>query len=102
MNLVLISIIACSGLMVTFFLIYRNELVFKNHCIIIDAITCYRLSHLLSSDINKVCFEDMESYSTTLLRLTDFGYTNILPKDKYELVKPYIGEESNDSQNAKM
>lgn len=93
MDLFLISIIVYLYVMMVFFAIYRNNMVFKNRGIIIDAITCYRLSHLLSSDINKVCFEDMESYYTTLLRLTDFGYENILPKDKFELIRPYIVEE---------
>lgn len=91
MNSFLLIMIVCISVAIEIFVVYRNDLTFKNRNIIIDAITRYRLSHILSSEMSEVCFEDMENYSTTLLRLTDFGYTNILPKDKYELVKPYIG-----------
>jgi hypothetical protein len=40
----------------------------------------------------KVNYDDMESYDETLFRLFDFGYKNILPKEKYDIIKPYINK----------
>ncbi len=34
----------------------------------------------------------MEGYDKTLWRWWDWGYKNILPKEDYELIKPYIQE----------
>lgn len=39
---------------------------------------------------SQVEYADMESYTKTLLRIWDWGYTNILPNDKFELIKEYI------------
>lgn len=59
---------------------------------IINAICDY---HVDLIDNNALCnsqveYADMESYNKTLFRLWDWSYTNILPKDKFELIKPYI------------
>ena len=32
----------------------------------------------------------MEDFDTTLFRITDWGYKNILPKEYIEVIKPYI------------
>lgn len=32
----------------------------------------------------------MEDFYTTLFRITDWGYKNILPKEYFEVIKPYI------------
>lgn len=34
----------------------------------------------------------MEQYEVTLFRLWDWGCTRIVPKDVYEVIKPYIGQ----------
>ena len=34
----------------------------------------------------------MEDFDKTLFRLWDWGYKNILPKEDFELIKPYIEE----------
>lgn len=34
----------------------------------------------------------IEDYSSTLYRLWDWGYTRILPPEKFELIKDYIKE----------
>ena len=34
----------------------------------------------------------MEDFYSTLFRLWDWGYKNILPKEDFELIKPYIEE----------
>lgn len=35
-------------------------------------------------------FQDMEPYYSTLFRLWDWGYTQILPAEKYKAIEPYI------------
>ena len=41
-------------------------------------------------DLHFVEYKDMEDYMTTFWRLWDWEYTRILPKDKFEIIKPYI------------
>ena len=41
-------------------------------------------------DDKNVSYDDMESDNKTLLRLWDWGYTRILPPEKFELIKPFI------------
>ena len=44
-------------------------------------------------DGEKIDYGDMNGYCKTLFRFWDWGYKNILPKDKYELIKKYIHKE---------
>lgn len=37
-----------------------------------------------------VTYDDMESFDDTDKRWWDWGYTRILPPDKFEIIKPYI------------
>lgn len=75
------------------FLLFRTNVVYKNHMIINDAIFNYQMNKLHSTedilhpDIN---YEDMESFEATLFRLWDFGYKNILPPEKFEKIEPFI------------
>lgn len=41
----------------------------------------------------------MEAYDKTLWRLWDFGCKNILPKEDFELIKPYIKKRRNKNEN---
>ena len=73
----------------------KNENACKNHCIIIDVILEHHIRVLNSSDMLRhfeVDYNDAEPYGKTLFRLYDWGYTRILPKEKYEIIKPYIKE----------
>lgn len=73
----------------------KNENACKNRCIIIDAIFEYHIRVLNSFDTLRhfeVDYNDAEPYDKTLFRLYDWGYTRILPKEKYEIIKPYIKE----------
>lgn len=74
------------------YILFRNECVFKNHMILSDAIHMYHRDMIIQGEfVNfKVDYDDMESYDETLFRLFDFGYKNILPKEKYDIIKPYI------------
>lgn len=37
-----------------------------------------------------VTYADMESYLRTIIRFWDWGYTRILPPDKFEKIRPYL------------
>lgn len=38
----------------------------------------------------EVGYMDMESYLRTIIRFWDWGYTRILPPDKFEKIRPYL------------
>lgn len=71
-------------------LAFKNEATFRQHSIIGHAIHMYQLSCVWSRVEIEVDYCDMESYERTLLRLWDWGYTRILPSDKFEIIKAYI------------
>lgn len=78
----------------TFFMLHKNDVTCRNQLIITGAIYRYRMHTLeQGSHIFLVGYSDMESYESTLWRLWDFGYENILPKHLYEVIRPFIEEE---------
>lgn len=85
--ILLITLIFCLYLMV------RLPVVSQYHDVIIEAIYQYRI-HCIEehkiSELDNVKHSDMEDISKTLFRFWDWDYTRILPKDKFEMIKPYI------------
>ena len=82
-------IIAIFGLAVI--LAIKNYVTYKNRVKIIYAIRDYLLrDDNYDIDAVEVSFNDMEEYNRTFLRLWDWGYKHILPKEKYEVIKRYI------------
>lgn len=69
----------------------KSENAYKNRDIIIEAIYKYRIMMITSNRRrDEIDYSDMESYDDTLYRWLDWGYENILPPDKFEIIKPYI------------
>ena len=62
------------------------------HTTIDNAIYFYRIRCIDSDETAFVDFEDTEAFEQTLFRLYDWGYKRILPKEKFEIIKPYIIE----------
>lgn len=65
----------------------------RNHVLIATAIFLYREDRFGQKDfghVDDVRFEDLEEFEKTVFRMTDWGYKRILPKEKYELVKPFL------------
>lgn len=56
---------------------------------IINAIYSYQLETVFYD----VSYRDMEPFDKTCKRFWDWGYTRILPKEKFEIIKPYITKE---------
>ena len=86
-TIVLISLIVLT-LLIGAFLIIKNENTFAQQVKIINAIYAYHIEH----GYTDVYYSDMEPYESTMRRLWDWGCTRILPKEKYELIRPYIKE----------
>ena len=87
---ILLSICTANLIFLVFFWV-KNEVTFKNREKILDAIYDYcedtcDFGHVI------LMIDNMESYDETLWRLRDFGCENILPRDDYKLIKPYIRE----------
>ena len=73
--------------------IAKNINTFNCHDKIGKAIKKYKIVCIQNHDweaLHFVEYKDMEYYMKTLCRLWDWGYTRILPKDKFEIIKPYI------------
>lgn len=72
-------------------LLIKNEITFRNRCIIISSILAYQHDAIKHEEFSfDISGTDMEDYNKTLYRLWDWGYKRILPKEKYEIVKRYI------------
>lgn len=70
----------------------KNDITFKHHMRILNAICAYRMDCISNKVDALVDFSDVEDYDKTLLRVWDWSMKRILPKDKYEIIKPYIGK----------
>ena len=80
-------------------MLVKNDVTYRNHAIITDAIFKYRMDAIDKAVKNgtildgvkyEVGYDDMLDYNSTLMRIFDWGYENILPNDKFEIIKPYI------------
>lgn len=75
------------------YIFIKNENTYRQHAKIDNAILRYQLCCIKKKVKPLVNYSDVERYAVTLRRLWDWGYTNILPKEKFELIKPFIKEE---------
>lgn len=69
----------------------KNDVTYTNRIIISTAIFKYTMSliekHIYECEVN---YEDMEPYDKTFNRFWDWGYKRILPKEKFEIIEPFI------------
>ena len=104
--LVLIALCGIVGLL-------KNRNTFKNHSKISNAIYAY-IDHESDRAYKeavcdkkdfyecykpKVYFDDMEDYNVTYQRWWDWGYTRILPPDKFEIIKPFLDGNYNNTKS---
>lgn len=83
-------VVCCIILLFGVFLLIKNEITLRNRIKINEAIYDYLCACAVFDPDSAVDFTDTEHYMRTLFRLWDFGYKRILPKDKFEVIKPYI------------
>lgn len=79
-------------IMLVFFIVMliKNDITYRNHKIIMEAIYKYHVDCYYSDCGETVKYDEMKSYAKTLWCLWDWGYKRILPKEKFELIKPFI------------
>lgn len=92
-EIVYISFLVLIGCFFVYIMIKNNN-TFKQSTLIDEAIFLYHMEQIKAHDFDEkaweVTYDDEEEYNKTLWRLWDWGYTRILPPDKYEFLKPYI------------
>lgn len=81
--------VAFSILLYNVLLVFKVNNAYKNQTKILDAIDRYADE---TKDFGKaLCLlNNAEELDETIWRLTDWGYKNILPKEDFELIEPYI------------
>ena len=73
--------------------IIKNIVTYNRHEKIRNAIYRYKIDCIRNhryGDLHSIEYINMESYGKTFFRLWDWGYTRILPRDKFEIIKPYM------------
>ena len=73
------------------FILIKNVNAYCNGIKIINGIYLYiEDCHMNNKIVPAVHYDDMEGHVKTLFRLWDWSYKRILPKEKFEIIKPYI------------
>lgn len=91
--LICMAIMCLMGGVFVIVLMFKNDNTCKNRLKILEAIYEYQITYINNNTAIgglKVIANDIEDYDKTFWRLWDWGYTRILPKDKFEIIKPYI------------
>lgn len=71
-------------------LLMKSENAYRNQMKILDAIYDYASECIWTHKPILVVFDEMEPLERTLFRFWDWGYTRILPAEKFEIIQPYI------------
>lgn len=90
--IILLAILVLS-ILICFIALIKNDVTYKQRTYIIAAIYLYSRDKIHKNEPREVSYDDMESYDATFYRWWDWGYTHILPKDKFEIVKSYLDVE---------
>lgn len=88
-----IALIICAAIFAAALVaLIKTENALKNQNAIIDALYAHNIAAVRRGDHDAwIPWSHLESYSATMLRFWDWGYTRLLPPEDFEKVKPYIG-----------
>lgn len=76
-------------------LYFKNNNTYKNHIILLNAIAEHNRAAILEDQCDKcISYECIESYIKTLFNLFDWGYKNLVLRDVYKRIEPFIDEEN--------
>lgn len=76
-------------------LLLKNNNTYKNHIILLNAIAEHNSAAMLEDQYDKrISYECIESYYKTLFNLFDWGYKNLVPRDVYKRIEPFIDKEN--------
>ena len=70
-------------------LMVKAEVDYKHYLKIADAIVYYGTDTEQFDEALEM-FDHIRPYCRTVFRVWDWGYKNILPKEDFELIKPYL------------
>ena len=74
---------------------FKNNNTYKNHMIILNAIAKHNYAAMLEDQCNScIDYGCIESYYKTLFNLFDWGYKNLVPRDVYNRIEPFIDKEN--------
>lgn len=82
--------LCCVVIVFCFYLLAKNENTLRKQMLIGDAIHQYQLDMIRKGCVILVDYSDCESYINTVFRLWDWGYTRILPPEKFRIIELYI------------
>ena len=69
----------------------KNEVTYKNNKIISRAIYFYNIDRISKGDLDGILSYDViKSYNKAFINIFDWGYKNLVPKDTYVLIEPFI------------
>ena len=82
-----------TGIVYGVYMLFKVRNAYNNQMIILKAISDYSDE---TGNIRKstILLDNMEDLIKTAFRLWDWGYKNILPKEDFELIKPYLEEKN--------
>lgn len=82
-------------LIVMVILHFKNNNTYKNYMILLNAIAEHNCAVILEDRCDKrISYECIESYYKTLFNLFDWGYKNLVPRDVYKRIEPFIDKEN--------
>ena len=89
LNLGICGLVICSVAWI------KNDNAYNNQMRIADAVYEYHMFVIRNhQDDFLVEYSDIEKYEETFCRFWDWGYTRLLPPDKFEIIKPFIKKEN--------
>lgn len=71
----------------------KADITYENHCKVLRAIKGYRAACKITNKQPLVDFDDMIDYEESAKQIFDWSCKNILPKEKFELIKPFMEEQ---------
>ena len=71
-------------------MIIRTQIISYKYSMLLDAIYKYRIYCIKHWDKPNVEFDDMPHFKELILNLAKWRYTDIISKEKFELIKPYM------------
>lgn len=82
-------------LIVTVIVYLKNNNTYKNHMIILNAIAKYNYAAMLE-DLwgDRIEYSCVKSYYSSLFNIFDWGYKNLVPRDVYKRIEPFIDKEN--------
>lgn len=78
-------------LIVTIIVYFKNNNTYKNQSIILNAIAKHNCTAMLEDRWSeRIGYGCIKSYNRSFFNLFDWGYKNLVPRDVYKRIEPFI------------